>query len=457
MTDLCDRSIVELADLIRLRDVRAIEATDAALDRIESLDPALNAFATVTAERARARAQDLDAELDRGSPPRPLHGVPVSLKDNLLLAGVKATAGSPLLDGWIPERSAAAADRLEAAGAVVVGKANLWEFAYGAPSRLFGRALNPWAHARSSGASSSGSAVAVATGMCAASLGTDSGGSIRIPAAFCGVVGLKPTHDLVARDGAIPVSETLDHVGPLARTAEDAAAVLAALADVRPEERPLAGATIGVPARTSLEPLAAEVAEALDAAIEVMTDAGASVAETGIPDVDEGCDVKWTISGFEAARHHDEQRYGAEEEYDEIVWHLLELGRAISQEAYKGALRRRAELRDELEGALATVDALVLPATPFPPTRLEEEDGPTLQATTRFTGLFNVTGSPALAVPACLSRQRLPVGIQLVGRAGFDGALLALGAAFEQARGPLPRPVVVPPREPHLADPEGRA
>jgi aspartyl-tRNA(Asn)/glutamyl-tRNA(Gln) amidotransferase subunit A len=439
--DLCHLPLVGLAELIARGEVAAAEATEAALRRIELLDSSLNAFVTVTAERARTRARELDEQRARGGVCGPLHGIPVSLKDNLPLAGVRTTAGSALLRDWVPSDSALVCARVEAAGAVVVGKTNLWEFAYGAPSPLCGPAVNPWDASRTTGASSSGSAVAVAAGLCFASLGTDSGGSVRIPASFCGVVGLKPTRGLLPTAGAIPVSHTLDHVGPLARTVEDAQAVFAALAGTAPVRLDLDRSRIGFPARHALSPLSPDVATALEAARQLLVDRGARVEETSIPDLDEACSVKWTITGVEAARYHAE-RYGPPSDaYHPAVRRLLEQGAAIGRDAYEDALRRRAQLTLELEASLAGVDALVLPATPAPALLLEAEDEGALRETTHYTSLFNVTGSPALVVPFGMSPQRLPVGLQLVGRAGSDAAVLALGAALERARGPLPRPL----------------
>ena len=442
--DLCELSLVELAALIARGETTATSATEAALRRIERLQPSLNAFITVTADRALARAGELDGLQARRRSAGPLHGVPVSVKDNLPLAGVRTTAGSPLLADWIPTTTALAVERLEEAGAIVVGKTNLWEFAYGAPSELFGPAVNPWSPGHSAGASSSGSAVAVAAGLGAVSLGTDSGGSIRIPASFCGVVGLKPTYGLVPTVGVIPVSPTLDHVGVLARSVGDVAAVVAATAGVRRElRRSLAGARIGLLERAVVESLSPEVADLLDAAVELMRASGAAVDELPIPSLDEGFSVKWTISGFEAARYHD-QRFGhPSDAYAPGVRRLLERGRAIPTADYERALRRRAELRRELEDALAGVDVLALPATPTPAVALDAQDEDALSATTHFTSLFNVVGSPALVVPAGVTAEGLPVGLQLVGRIGTDAGLLALGAAFEAARGSLPVPPAV--------------
>jgi len=441
--DLCALSLVELAGMLERGETSAIAATEAVLDRIELLEPSLNAFATVTGDRALARARELDELHRRGGRVGPLHGVPVTVKDNLPLAGVPTTAGSPLLRDWVPETSALAVARLEAAGAIVVGKTNLWEFAYGAPSTLAGRAVNPWNAERTTGASSSGSAVAVAACLGAASLGTDSGGSVRIPASFCGVVGMKPSYGLLPTGGVIPVSITLDHVGVLARAAGDVTAVLAAM--VRLERMPAeAGRTRLARVRSdALKPLSHGTATVLDAAIDLMGAAGAVVEEVTIPDLDEGCSVKWTISGFEAAHYHRERFGPPSDSYAAGVRRLLEQGQDIRADEYERALTRRDELRAALEAALTGFDALVLPATPMSAPPVDAEVGETLLATTRCTALFNVTGAPALVVPAGIDGDGLPVGLQLVGRIGSDAALLRLGVAFEERRGPLPPPPAV--------------
>ena len=298
--DLCLLPLSEAADLIRQRDISPVDLVRAVLHRIEQFDSQLNSYITVLTEQAMADAKASEALLQSGTYLGPLHGIPISLKDSIATAGVLTTAGSPVLGDWTPEASATVAERLQAAGTVLIGKANLYEFAYGQPHPKYGRTLNPWNFNYNCGGTSSGSAAGVAAGLACASLGTDAAGSIRIPAAFCGVVGLKPTFGLVSRAGTIPGSSNLDCVGPLTRSVRDAALVLQAIAGHDPADastlrRPVAdvladlergvrGLRLGVLADLDAEPLDSEVRAAFDVACNLFEGEGASLRPVRLGD-----------------------------------------------------------------------------------------------------------------------------------------------------------------------------
>lgn len=300
--ELCCQPISEQARLIAQRDISPVDLTNAYLDRIESANAALNCFITVTADRARQEAKIAEAEIARHGPRGPLHGIPLAHKDIAVTKGITTTCGSKVLENYVPDYDATVIVRLHAAGASLLGKLNMHEFATLVPSPHFGPTQNPWKSGYNPGGSSSGSGAAVAAGLCAGALGTDTGGSIRIPAAYCGIVGLKATHGRISLHGVIPLAWSLDHIGPMTRTVKDAALMLQALAGYDPHDpvsrdvpvddyiTPLngdvRGLRLGIPAQFFRDIMDPEVQQAFEAAVDVLTGLGASVETVSLPDLE---------------------------------------------------------------------------------------------------------------------------------------------------------------------------
>lgn len=448
MTDeaLCDQPLTDVAQLIKTRKVSAVEVTEATLARIERLGAVCNCYITVMGESALEHARALDGLLRAGVYLGPLHGIPISLKDNIATANVRTTVGSAIFKDWVPERNATVVDRLIQAGAIMIGKANLYEFAFGAPHPLYGPTGNPWNPTHGCGGSSSGSASAVAAGLSYGSIGTDTGGSIRIPAAFCGVVGFKPTYGRVSRAGVVPQSANLDHVGPITRSVGDAGVILEAMsgadrADPTSINRPPADFTahiasgvkslrVGVLAAQPTERLQDEVRDALRIAYRVIGDAGAELVDVTLPDLTEVRAACWTIMRAEAAEYHRPHLRSRATELHPAVRTLIEGGEFIPATEYVHAQRVRSKVADDVRAALAGVDALLLPAIPmyaYPIGQKTvdlggyEED--VLSAITRYTPLFNLTGLPALVLPCGFSSTGMPISMQVVGNA-FDEAMV---------------------------------
>lgn len=448
-------TIHEASEALRARRVSAAELTRAALARIERLNSSLAAFITVTADAALARAEQADRELAAGRDRGPLHGIPVALKDLFYTRGVRTTSGSKVFENFVPEDNAAVADRLEAAGAVLVGKTNLHELAYGITSANphFGAVRNPWDKARSPGGSSGGSGAAVAAQMVYAAMGSDTGGSIRIPASFCGTVGLKPTYGRVSRYGSHPLGYSLDHMGPLTRSVRDAALVLNAIAgfdrrdpgaarrpvlDFVPEEGcSIRGLRIGFPENFYFERLDGDVESAVRGAIARAESLGAQMKPVTLPDGAALNAVGQVILLSEAAAVMepyltDRRRFGAD------VLALLDQGCLVSATDYIHAQRLRRRMRAEFDKLWTQVDCLVCPTTPNTAPKIGEttvrlggRDENVRMATTRLVRGFNVLGYPALSIPCGLSGGGLPIGLQIVGPAFEEATVLRLGAALE--------------------------
>ncbi|MCL6596557.1 MAG: amidase [Firmicutes bacterium] len=447
--DLCWLGAADLAELVRRREVAAAEVVDAFARRAERLGPRLNAFITLTLERARQEARALDAG---SAPTGRLSGVPLAVKDIVEVAGVLTTAGSRLMAEHLSQRDAAAWARLRAEGAILLGKAHTHEFAAGATgeSEAFGPARNPYDPGRHTGGSSSGSAAAVAAALAAAALGTDTGGSIRIPAALCGVVGLKPTYGRVDAAGVVPLSWSLDHVGPLARTVRDAALLLDALAPGACEAaaragagRDLRGVRLAVPADWIEEGVQAGVGRAFEASLAVLRQLGAEVVESAMPaPAPVLMAVNRAIALPEgAAWHAPFLRAGRGAEYGANVRPRKEAGRAVTAVEYLAAQRLRAVYARAFAPLWQEFDAIVLPTVPVeaPPIGAptvcvgEGREVPVQAALLGWTGPFNVLGAPAVSVPCGRTPGGLPVGLQLVAAPGEDARLCYLAAAFETA------------------------
>ncbi len=456
LDELTKLSIAEAGEQVRRRVLSPAELTRAYLERIQRQDGDLLAYITVLSAEALAAATAAEEEIARGHYRGPLHGIPIALKDLVLTRGIRTTCGSRILRDWVPDADATVTARLSEAGAILLGKLNMHEFAYG-PTGVnphYGTPRNPWDRRRMPGGSSSGSAVAVAAGLCAGALGTDTGGSIRIPAAFCGLVGLKPTYGRVSRAGVIPLAWSLDHVGPMTRTVTDAALLLQVLAGRDPADPSAAdvpvpdyrramqgemrGLRLGLPKDFFFERLDPEVRVAVLAAARSLEGLGASVEEVSLPGIQHAGPASFAIIAAEATAYHEPYLKTRATEYGADVRARLTTGQFILAGHYLKAQRARQVIRAEVDAALRQVHALLFPTTPIlaPPLDAREIslDGLTEDVRwwlIRCTRPINVTGHPALSVPCGLTAAGLPIGLQLVGRHFDEATLLRIGHAFE--------------------------
>lgn len=438
-------TIEEFARAWRAREISSEAATEQCLARIYDRNDALNAFTLVMGDSALEQARRSDRELAAGHDRGPLHGVPVSVKDLIDVRGTVTSAASAVRASAPPALAdAQAIAHLRTAGAVLVGKTNLHEFALGTTCEdsAFGVVRNPLDTTRSAGGSSGGSAVSVATGMALASVGTDTGGSIRIPAAACGIVGLKPSYGEVDVDGVIPLSPRLDHVGPLTQSVVDAWMLFRALAgEPRPDPRaPAAPADVRLTLLREYfcDRLDDDVAKVFDAAIDALRRAGMRIANGSIPHAYATAAVYLKIAPREAFQQHRQTLDAMPDKYTPAVRQRLELGRTISEDDFRQALEVEAVMRDEVDATLADCDTLVLPTLPIPaPTigvetvRIGHVEEPVRAMTLRNTQLFNLTGHPAISLPCGTTRSGLPVGLQLVGARGRTDALVRFAMACE--------------------------
>ncbi len=437
--------ISEIRRLFRDRRLSPVELADMLLDRIEVLQPVLNAYVTVAADELREGARAAEQRLVDGKVFGPLEGIPVSVKDNIATAGLPTTAGSPILRGWIPARDAACVAALRRAGALIVGKTQLFQFAFGEAHPDFGHVANPWDTDRSTGGSSSGAVAAVAAGLCFGSVATDAGGSIRVPAALCGVVGHKPTFDLVDRTGVIPTAWSLSHVGPVGRTVEDTASLLEALRPgfrVRGLGDGVEGLRLAVSAFQPKERIDEEVAEAVHRAVGALEAQGAKLTPVELPDLLVVRATLWAIAAAEAADYHTDWLRDRPEDYHPIVRARLERGWDIPAAAYVRAQRVRRWVTDRLAELLEGMDALIMPVSPITAYPLgsriaviEGHEEEVAQAVTRYTPLASLTGRPALSVPCGLSSEGLPIGLQVIGHPGDDSTVLRIGHTCQRGNG----------------------
>jgi aspartyl-tRNA(Asn)/glutamyl-tRNA(Gln) amidotransferase subunit A len=461
---LLDLPLSEIAARVRGGEVSPVELAQATLARIERLEPTLNAYVTVTATEALAAARAAEREIVGGRYRGPLHGIPVGIKDLCDMAGTPTTAGSRLRAGRVAERDATVVRKLREAGAVLVGKLALHEFAFGPTgiNAATGTARNPWDPERITGGSSSGSGAAVAAGECAAALGSDTGGSIRVPAALCGVVGLKPTHGRVSLAGVFPLAASLDHVGPMTRSVRDAALVLQAIAGHDPgdpwsAEVPVedyaasldSGARalrIGVPGGYVLDGCQPEVARAVERAVGVLTALGARVVEAESADFAAWWAAAVTVTLSEAvAVHHERYRTDAAGFGADVRGYLTAAMELPAHRYVQAAWLRDALRRGAAEDRLfARADVLVMPTTPVVAPRVADCGADDAAATLiHNTAPFNLTGNPAVSLPCGLTAAGLPIGLQMVGRHWDESTLLRAAAAYERARGPMPRPAAL--------------
>lgn len=453
--DVCFLSIAQLGEELRKGTLSPVEATQAYLDRIGSLDAKLNSYLTVTGERALQEAQAAEAAMRQGRYLGPLHGIPLAHKDIVATNGIATTCASKVLKDNVPNHDAATIERLTAAGSVLLGKLNMNEFATISPSTYFGRVNNPWALERNPGGSSSGSGAAVVAGLCAGSLGTDTGGSIRIPAAFCGIVGLKATHGRISLYGVTPLAWSLDHVGPMTRTVKDAALMLQALAghdprDFGSSEAPVSdytakltgeikGLTLGIPARFFPEHTDPEVKTAFDAAVQTLAGLGARIEEVTLPALDDA----WTrialpILNGEANAWHAPYLSRQAEDYGPTVRKFLERGKGTLASDYVNAQHAKAQFRRDMLAACAKVDVLLTPGELIPPpphdarsVTINGREVSLMAALISATCPFNLTGQPALTVPCGFNAAGLPLALQIVGKPFDEATVLQVGHAYE--------------------------
>jgi aspartyl-tRNA(Asn)/glutamyl-tRNA(Gln) amidotransferase subunit A len=443
-------TITTLAPRLATGEIKSERLTEDALAAIAKLQPELNAFITVTADEALASARAMDQEIARGSRRGPLHGIPISLKDIIDIAGVPTTAASRLREGRIAKHDAPVVRRLRAAGAVFVGKTNLHEFAFGTTNEDsgWGPARNPVDPARSPGGSSGGSAIAVRTGMCVASLGTDTGGSVRIPAAACGIVGLKPGWGEIPADGVVPLSRQLDHVGPLTRSVDDAGVLFNVMrggvpAVAQDSRDSLSEIKLATLTGYFEERLSVDVEACVRTAYEAIAKGGAHMSSASIRHAEDIAPIYLHLVLADAAAYHAASLQQRPHAYTENVRVRLEMGRHVLGEDYARALRGKAVITGEVERALASVDALILPALaveapPLGAATVAVKGGqePVRNAMLRCTQPFNVTGHPAISIPCGTTPGGLPVGLQLVGHRGRTDELLRVARMVERVLQP---------------------
>ena len=450
-TDLTKLSIRKAGDLVRRKLISPVELTRACLERIERLNPTLNAFITVTAEQAMAQAHEAEAEVRRGRWRGPLHGIPVGLKDNIDTAGVRTTLASEVFKDRIPFADAAVTRRLKAAGAVLLGKQNLHEIAFGTTAAVsfFGPVHNPWQLDRITGGSSGGSAAAVAADLCYGAVATDAGGSIRVPSAYCGIVGLKPTYGLVGmRGGGDSGWWSMNHVGPICRSVADAALMLTAMAGYDPGDSTSIDAPIldytaalrgkvsalrlGIPRTVFYNKIDPEIEAAMSKALEVLRRLTAGLREVSLPPI--SATIAPNIVLAENYAFHAPYFLKMPQLYHAAIRRNLQQGSVVTTAAYIQSRRELDEARRTIRTLFSNVDLLVTPTTAVPPPTIEEAIrlGIELELI-RNTAPFNVYGLPTISIPCGFLSSGLPIGMQISGPHFGEGTVLALAHAYEQA------------------------
>jgi aspartyl-tRNA(Asn)/glutamyl-tRNA(Gln) amidotransferase subunit A len=456
-TDITAMSLKQLAAQLQAREVTPLELTDAYLQRIEQLNPRINAYVTVTAERAREDARRVGEEIAAGRYRGPLHGIPIGLKDLYDTAGIRTAGGAKILEDRVPSSDSTVARKLREAGTVLLGKLNTHELAFGVTTNNphFGATRNPWDPERIPGGSSGGSGAAIAAGLAAATMGTDTGGSIRIPAALCGCVGLKPTYGRVSKAGVLPLSFLFDHAGPITATVEDAALMLQALAGYDPDDFAtvpvpvedyaatlnggIKGLRIGVPGNYFSDRLDDEVRAALAQALDVLRGLGAELRAVEVPDVSPITLPLFGVVIAELLAQHGERFRARPQDFGPDVVATLEPG-APDGVNLAEVLRTSYKAAEAFRRVLDEIDVLVTAATPIVATPIGQElveyggaQEPVILAMIRCTLPFNVARLPALSLPCGFSRAGLPIGLQIAGRPFAESTVLRAGHAYEQA------------------------
>lgn len=450
-TELAYASISELAPRLASGDLSPIALTEAVLARIARYNPTLNAYITVTEESAREAARAAESAIRAGNYLGPLHGIPIAIKDLFATRGVRTTFGSQVFADWVPDYDAAVVERLRNAGAVLIGKTNLHELAYGTTSANahFGAVRNPWNSACHPGGSSGGSAAAVAAGLACAALGSDTGASVRQPAACCGIVGLKPTFGRVSKFGALPLAWSMDHVGPMTRTVRDCALLLQVLAGYDARDpgcvrrvvpdflarltNDIRGCRIGVARDYFFEDCEPEVVAAVEESLQVLRDLGAKVEDIVLPDMRAALAAGALIIAVEAASYHAADLRERPQAFSSELQAALELGGYYSAVHYVQAQRMRRRLSEQLRLAMRGFDALAMPTSPVPATEIANDPPGHTALRSRNTLPFDFISLPAISVHCGFTKVGLPIGLQLVGEAFAEPRVLQLAYAYEQA------------------------
>ncbi|MCP4048681.1 MAG: amidase [Gammaproteobacteria bacterium] len=455
MTALHYQSIVKLAPMIKARKLSPVELTESMLERIDAIDPQLNAFAFVTAELAMDQARQAEKEISAGRYRGTLHGIPIAVKDLFDTASVPTACGSTILAGRVPETNAVVVQKLAQSGSILLGKLNMTEFALSGYHPDLPVPVNPWAADRWSGVSSSGSGVATAAGLAFATLGSDTGGSIRFPSAANGVVGIKPTFGTVSTRGAFPLAQTLDHIGPMTRTVRDAAIVLQAIAGFDPQDpfsresrkgeytkninNGIEGMIIGIDEAYCQQNAHPKVSRGVLDAVKVFTDAGARVEEVDLSGVLETCEYWGAVVAADAMMAHSQWFPEQSENYGPVFRSVLKASKQISGTMYANSRVAAARTKAIISSALGSVDAILCPSSPLPAMPLEEFPPQavlppaTVSEFVAFTAPTNFSGHPTISVPCGFASDNLPLSLQLIGAYGEEKTIIQLANAYEQA------------------------
>jgi len=456
--DLTSLTIHEAAGLLKQKEISPVELTQAHLERIQQLDQRLNSFLTLTPELALQQARRAEMEIQHGNYKGALHGIPLALKDLYETMGIRTTAGSTFFADYIPDADAAVVQRLKEAGAVILGKLNMHEIALGVTNENphYGDCCNPWDLTRISGGSSGGNATALAAGLCMGALGSDTGGSIRIPSALCGVVGLKPTYGRVSLRGVIPLSWNLDHAGPMGRCVRDVAILLQSIAGYDPED----AWSVDMPVEeylsdlksnlqhwrialavddyyTDAEIVDGEVLQAVRKAAQDFEKLGVRVEQVPFPNARDAAMANGLMTPADAAAFHHQRLSENAQGFGQDVLKRLQSGAAFTSTEYSLARRMQTILRCKFNEFFNEYDLLLTPTTPITaPIRGSADAAERARLLTRFTAPFNLTGLPALSVPCGWSSEKLPIGLQIVGKPWAESKVLLAGELYEQRRGP---------------------
>jgi aspartyl-tRNA(Asn)/glutamyl-tRNA(Gln) amidotransferase subunit A len=454
---LTDLTVAELATRIHSRELSPLDVAHAFIDRTNALEPKLNAFITRTHDQALASAKQAEADIVAGRYKGPLHGIPIALKDLYWTRGVKTTSGSAITADYVPSEDATVVAKLQDAGAYSIGKTGMVEYAYGGfeHNQLYGDPKNPWNVAHMTGGSSSGSAAAVAAGQVPLALGSDTAGSVRGPASYCGLSGLKPTYGLVSKYGVSVLSYSLDHVGPMARTAEDVAIAMNAMAGHDPRDAAssdharedyvaqlrtdITGLRVGVLSDDFIwDVVHPEVKAAFDEAVRELSSLGAAAEEVSVGGLEQIATAQNVITIAEATSYHSERIRSRPELFHPSVRRKIEMGLFLPAEAYVRALRIRSVFERRYRGLFATFDLLAVPTTHITAPKFGQRVVPSSKGdipaseSVRITRLFNPNGLPAISVPCGFSSEGMPIGLQLVGKRFADGLVIGAAHAYQQ-------------------------